>query len=86
MKIFKYVLEGPRPKILTNADSAILSVQCQSNSVTLWLVVNPDKPLVERRFVVMDTGQTFDRGGIEYVGTVQVDGGTVVRHIFEVQP
>jgi hypothetical protein len=52
----------------------------------MWVKVNPGPPYVERSFRWVGTGHDFDEEAtIDYVGTVQTDGGAFVYHLFEVQ-
>lgn len=63
----------------------ILSVQTQQEEIRLWALVDPAEDREARRFLVVATGQAFDRCGKTYLGTVQTGGGVRVFHIWEVQ-
>lgn len=69
----------------------ILDVQLQFGTPHLWALVNPENHggTETRRFSFLGTGRPLpvsDEEGIDYVGTVQMDGGHIVRHLFEVKP
>jgi hypothetical protein len=85
MKIFKY-------ELLTNFNGSqaiempqgaiVLTVQVQRNQPVLWAMVNPDAPKVRRRFWMFPTGDDGEMLGKDYVGTVQLDRGDFVIHVF----
>lgn len=63
-----------------------LHVAKQYKAVCLWALVDPSRPKVQRRFVMVATGADVDDLDPEgYVGTVQTDGGgfELVWHVFE---
>lgn len=73
--------------------SAALSVVEQSNLVVAYfLVPDPMKPREGRRIIVANTSTTlsdympkdeqFDFLEFRFLGTVTLDGGSVVRHVF----
>ncbi len=62
----------------------ILSVQTQREEICIWALVDPDEDREERRFLVVATGQTFDPTGMDYLGTVQINGGIRIFHVWEI--
>lgn len=62
----------------------ILYAQSQNEKPTIWALVDTDKPTESRSFRVELTGfaitGSMDRG---YIGTVQLNGGAYVVHVFE---
>ena len=83
--IYKYPLL-PQPCLMTVGiprGSKILCVQSQFGIPTLWASVDTEQPNVECRFRIVMTGQHSDdlRPDL-YIGTVQLDGGTFVLHVF----
>lgn len=63
----------------------ILTVQLQHSYCCLWAEVDPDKPLELRRLRVFGTGHELPEPPecLRYLGTIQVDGGNGIFHIFE---
>lgn len=64
----------------------ILSVQVQHEHPYLWAKVDTDVDRATRRFAVIGTGHEIPEGVIEYIGTIQLEGGSLVFHVFEVTP
>ncbi len=67
----------------------ILCVQSQfspNEKITVWFLCNPKEAQKSHKtFWVTGTGQSFDEleGDFDYLGTVQMNAGTLVWHIFE---
>jgi hypothetical protein len=81
--IWKYELELEHEQsIEIPAPAQPLSVQVQSKAVQLWALVNPDAPSVRHIVRIVATGQPIHGHLGEYVGTIQLDGGTLVFHVF----
>lgn len=90
MTIWKYILK-PTCTIEMPEGSLILSVQAQLQAdgvleeVCMWVLVDPDLPKVPREFVVYGTGHPVRDDRVEkFLGTVQLSGGKLVFHVFEV--
>ncbi len=86
MKIWKYQISNNDIiiKVPGGKSAQILSLQLQDNVPTIWVLVNPEEELAERRFVTFVTGSF---GNIisnyhNYIGTYQIDG--FVGHVFEI--
>ena len=62
-------------------DAEVLCVQLQQDNPAVWAKVDPNLPMVARKFFVVGTGQTFPEGASEYLGTWQKDAS--VLHLFE---
>lgn len=60
----------------------ILSVQAQRGNPYVWALVDPTKPFVEHFFEAVPTGEAPSSPDLEFLGTVQLDGGGLVFHIF----
>ncbi len=94
-KIFKYELKlEPITKLVLPVSAAIVDVQLQrtgpeSVQISMWCVVQ-DSPDIERTFRWVATGESFpdDTATCElaYVKTIQVNGGTLVYHLFAEVP
>lgn len=61
----------------------VIYVGEQNKDICLWVIVNPQAPMVPRYFDVVMTGEERDIFGMnQYVGSAQVDW--IVGHVFEV--
>jgi hypothetical protein len=71
------------------SDAAVLTVQEKDGEVFIWALVDarPEPTLVDRRFVVVSTGQPFDHfthDTLKYVATFQIkEDLSLVFHLFE---
>jgi hypothetical protein len=63
--------------------SSVLALQVQRDTPTLWVQVDPKSPVVTRTFEWVGTGYEVPAGG-EYIGTVQLQDGAFVFHLYEV--
>lgn len=86
MRIWKYELASSDNTIQMPAGSQVLTAQSQHGRPCLWAEVDPDLRTESRRFVVKTTGEAFNPRGLTYVGTVQVEGGLIVLHVYEATP
>jgi hypothetical protein len=65
------------------ADSQILTVQMQNGTPCIWLMVDPDSELREGLTIeIFGTGHPMHDAEREYIGTYQLDGGSLVFHAF----
>jgi len=86
-KIFKYripFLDFTEVSMPTGAK--ILEVQNQDESLCVWAEVDPDTPMMERRFFhVYRTGHNmYEECEETYLGTAQFQRGEYVFHLYEV--
>lgn len=85
--IWKYPLEATHLQPIAMPRGArILCVQTQGARMheavaCLWAAVDPDAPLEARMILVYGTGEMGVRGS--YIGTFQVNAGSLVFHVFE---
>lgn len=63
--------------------AVVLALQLQHDVPTLWAQVDPKNRAVTRIFEWVGTGCEVPDGG-KYVGTVQLQGGAFVFHLYEV--
>lgn len=86
--IFKYRLDPAtteRHLISMPVGATILVAQNQREHVTLWAEVDDANPVEDREFLVAQTGKpcpTLQRKK-QFLGTVQLDGGSPVLHVYE---
>lgn len=85
MKIFKYPIPI-RDTFSINIPEGgeILSFQVQTGTPCIWVAIPNENAQYEyRRFMVVGTGHAFDARGTKYIGTIQMNEGTLVWHLFE---
>ena len=83
--IYKYALKPGRTDLQLPLRAKILTVQAQNNEPVLWVLLDPDEPLIGRTFQVVPTGhplQLKEQDALLYVGTFQLHGGGLVFHVF----
>ena len=81
--IYKYSID-PLFRTMLPEGAKVLSVGSQGSGMFLWALVDPNAPKVERTFDVYGTGHTVDyHDGMEFIGTVMMEGGALVFHVFE---
>lgn len=62
----------------------VLAAQEQYGSPMMWALVDPTQPVEMRRFRLAGTGHKIDNADhLTYVGTLQLQGGGLVFHLFE---
>lgn len=87
LTIWKFpVMESPadRPEIVMPAGARLLCVQTQFGQPHLWALVDPDRSQVRRGLLICGTGHPVAAEETAvYIGTVQVEGGRWVFHIFD---
>lgn len=83
--IFKYDI-SENTGVLMPEGAQVLTVQMQRTSACVWAVVDPNAPMVLRRFVLYGTGHPLPDEPGTYVGTFQVAGGSLVWHLFDETP
>ncbi len=86
--IFKYRLDPAtteRHILSMPVGATILVAQNQAETVTLWAEVDDTYPVEDREFLVAQTGQPCPilRRKKQFLGTVQLDGGALVLHVYE---
>lgn len=81
LAIYKYPLHPNGVNHLPSG-AKILSVQTQYNTPCVWALVDSTKQVVEHFFEVVPTGSAPSSPDLEFLGTVQLDGGNLVFHIF----
>ena len=83
--IWKYRLDVADEQIITMPRFAkILTAELQQGEPSIWVHVDPDERLVPHSILMVGTGhQREDLVGVDYVGTVQMHGGSLVFHVFD---
>jgi len=80
--IWKYEIQ-PECEIEMPRGAEILTVQAQNDIPQLWGLVNPAAEKVKRSFHAYGTGHEVPDQPGRHIGTVQLEDGTLVFHIFE---
>jgi len=82
-RIYKYPIETTDDQeIKMPSEAHILCVQVQGGIPYLWARVDPDAPSCVRMISVFGTGHPIE-GHLDYIGTYQLDGGSLVFHVYE---
>lgn len=83
--IWKFLARVDRHQtVLMPVGARILTAQVQHGKICLWARVDPKASLQPRVIVVVGTGWDGVDDGWHYVSTVQMAGGDLVFHVFEV--
>jgi hypothetical protein len=62
-----------------------LSIQEQNGEPQLWVLVNPNEQVYEKRvFRLSGTGHPITNENLQFIGTFQLYGGSFVGHLFEI--
>ncbi len=81
--IWKYPVTPDHWTQLMPVDAEILSVQVQQKEVQMWVLVDPDAIRKGREFEVYGTGHSIPENPGKFIGTFQLEGGTLVFHLFD---
>jgi hypothetical protein len=86
-KIFKYVLKTTDVQSVEMPKGAeILSIQTQNDDPCIWALVDPEQEMEYRIFRIFGTGHdVMGDDTLNYIGTYQQYGGSLVFHCFEVK-
>lgn len=84
--IYKYTLHTYPSQHYIPDDAEFLCVQTQNNEPQMWFLLDPSKPKVQRNFAAFGTGHEYDLQNGKYLGTFQLDSGSLVSHVFEILP
>lgn len=86
--IWKYALDAYRNPVEVPVGFRVLSAQVQRGVPCVWVEVDPKASKVLVEFLLISTGYESEAVNETYVGTIQMDGGYQVHHVFyrEVSP
>lgn len=83
-KILKYPLQITDDQTVVMPEGAqILTVAIQHGKVTLWALCPETRKVQPRKIEIFGTGNPIPNGTRTYIGTVLMDGGQLVWHVFE---
>lgn len=87
MTIWKFKIEiVDSQEIPMPTGAQVLTVQMQGGTPFIWAICDPLAPMKDRGFALYGTGhhvQDMDLPYLRYVGTFQMEGGSLVFHLFE---
>ena len=86
MEIFKYHLEiADTCKTKMPMGAEVLHVAEQNGELCVWALVNPENTLQEQLFRIFGTGHRIpdDEYFLKHVGTVLMENGKLVWHVFQ---
>ena len=85
--IWKFELTTTDEQVVTMpAGADILSAQVQHGTICLWALVDDSQSTSEqRRINIYGTGHAVGHAIGRFVGTVMLDDGNIVLHVFEVE-
>ena len=81
--IFKYELDPTGDWIAIQEGAEILSVGVQNSNIMMWALVDPERPMIQRKFNVYGTGHKIHYPG-KFIGTVFMDN--LVFHVYDGGP
>lgn len=83
--IYKYELDlnAEEQRIWLPKGAKLLSVGNQTGNLVLWAEINTAKPDTVALIKIFGTGQPdIETQGLEFLGTVQMYGGSLVLHVY----
>jgi len=84
--VWKFPLQATGvQKIRMPRDSTILTIQVQDRFICLWALIETDKELVDRFFIIAMTGKPLPDKIERYIGTFQIPQQKFVGHVFEIK-
>ena len=84
-RIYKYPLAFTGVQEIEMPKGAqVIHVGVQAETICLWAIVDPARPVERRSFAILATGQPdFDPAIVQHLGSVIMTGGALVWHVFE---
>jgi hypothetical protein len=83
-KVYKYPVRiENRQNIAMPVEAEVLAVAAQRGEIQIWALVEPDKTSECRSFGVFGTAHVLPVAPMKYIGTVQLENGDLVFHVFE---
>lgn len=87
MKVLKWKLsDSSLQYVEMPKGSTILSAQLQYGDLSLWALCDEEETAIDKRHIaICCTGASGPEGSWAHLGTVQLHGGLLVAHVFEVK-
>lgn len=80
--VYKFPLRTTdHQEIYLPASAVVLTVQVQHGTPCLWALVEEDDRMTKHGLTIVGTGHPVSEVG-DYIGTYQLDGGSMVFHVF----
>lgn len=84
MRIWKYTLAATDIQtVQMPVGVKMLDVQVQGEDVCLWVLVDQNNPLEERKIAIYGTGNPMPQEPGKYIATFQLYEGRLVFHAFD---
>lgn len=82
--IWKFPLKAEgKQSIVIPEGAVLLDVQTQHQIPCLWALVDPEAEQETRLVITHGTGHPVGEDTGAYIGTYQINGGSLVFHVFE---
>ena len=81
--IWKFPLTDTKTELDLPRNAQVLSVHVQESEPCLWALVDPSEPPETRKFRAYATGESIQDSLGDFIGTVLLQGGAYVLHVFE---
>lgn len=83
--IFKYELDQSPKQISMPQAAKVLSVGVQKGKINIWALVDTETEPSNRLFIIHGTGHELlkDTNMYNFIGTVLLENGGLVLHVFE---
>ncbi len=83
MTIWKFSLQIGDTVLNLRDGYRILSLQMQNDVPTIWVLLDPDRPMTATKIICRGTGHHFNEREMgEYIGSVVTQGDAFVWHSF----
>lgn len=89
LKIWKYeMIVDDYQNFEIPKNGKVLSFQVQHGVPCIWVLVDPSQPKVTRYFKMAGTGHPISESieTMDFIGTLQMSGGVLIWHLFELHP
>ena len=94
LAVWKYKLTPELCTLEMPAGATVLHVDAQRHSgmdgvwddACLWALVDPQAPTEPREFLTVGTGHGIAPAPLQHLGSLLMDGGSLVFHVFERTP
>ena len=82
--IWKWPLDGSKCALMMPKGALVLDVQNQKGQTQMWALVDPNAERVPFEVRLYMTGERLPNDPGKHLGTVQLDQGEYIIHVFEV--
>lgn len=84
--IWKYKIPYPHDEVTIPLPhgAKVLYFGLQKGLTYIWVLVDTKQPTENRLFRMVGTGHDIPDESLDHIGTIQMSGGNLVWHLFEV--